>query len=220
VIDEKTGEEDFAEAVSAAKRKSVVMKNFRYCVFDLIPKADFEGTFSETSFSQRQVALEAFVSRVNHPRLRKAHQTLYTEENFLTMSQEAEKQNWEGLMLRMDCPYRGKRTNEILKCKKFSREEYVVVDVEPSLMRIIDKETGLETEVETLGSVVIEHKGTRVGVGSGFSHEERHRFHADPDLIIGKTISVQYFEESQDSRGKPSLRFPTFKCLYGEERTV
>ena len=48
-----------------------------------------------------------------------------------------------------------------------------------------------------LTSVIVVHRGNRVGVGSGFTAEERIRFGKDPSLIIGKTITVKYFEESK-----------------------
>ncbi len=69
-----------------------------------------------------------------------------------------------------------------------------------------------------MAKVYIEHKGNEVGVGSGFSLDERKKFHENPDLIVGKTITVQYFEETQDANGKLSLRFPTVKIIHGERR--
>lgn len=39
--------------------------------------------------------------------------------------------------------------------------------------------------------VTIKHNGVEVSVGSGFSVEERLRYGADPQLIIGKEITVQ-----------------------------
>jgi len=50
-------------------------------------------------------------------------------------------------------------------------------------------------------------------VGSGFTDNERVRFRNDPDLILGKNITVQYKQESQDEDGNPSLQFPVFKAI-------
>ena len=36
--------------------------------------------------------------------------------------------------------------------------------------------------------------------------------------IVGKTITVQYFEETSNDRGCISLRFPTVKHIYDNER--
>ena len=79
---------------------------------------------------------------------------------------------------------------------------------------MIDKSTGLEKTIETLTNVIIEHKGNTVSVGSGFSLEERSRYYENPNLIIGKEITVQYFEKSKDKDGKESLRFPVVKYVF------
>jgi DNA ligase-1 len=86
-------------------------------------------------------------------------------------------------------------------------------------MRFIGQD-GQERELETMTNVVINYKGFPVSVGSGFSASERDFYHKNPAKIMGKTISVQYFEVSQDRNGKPSLRFPTFKGIYGAKRTI
>ena len=56
--------------------------------------------------------------------------------------------------------------------------------------------------------------GTAVSVGSGFTLQQRMRFLQNPDLIIGKPITVQYFAESMGENGQVSLRFPTVKMVY------
>jgi hypothetical protein len=94
-----------------------------------------------------------------------------------------------------------------------------------------------EERDNVLTNVVIHHRGTKVRVGSGFSAEDRIRFGKDPSLIVGKTITVKYFEESKaltkDDNGSTanggqndregdedgqgglwSLRFPTVKAIY------
>ena len=79
---------------------------------------------------------------------------------------------------------------------------------------------GLEVEEEMLSNVVIEHKGCDVGVGSGFNQEERRLYFNNPERIIGKTITVQYFEETLNQDGCHSLRFPVVKHVYENGRTV
>jgi len=123
-------------------------------------------------------------------------------------------------MLRKNTTYKGKRSNDILKCKKFIDDEYIVKDIETGPFRIIDKGTGLETEIMTMTNVIIEHKGNPVSVGSGFSIGDRQVYFNDPSKILGKEITVQYFEESQDKTGKFSLRFPVCKTVYENGRQV
>ena len=38
--------------------------------------------------------------------------------------------------------------------------------------------------------------------------------------IVGKTITVQYFEETANDKGGISLRFPTVKVVHGEKREL
>ena len=41
-----------------------------------------------------------------------------------------------------------------------------------------------------------------------------------PEELIGKTITVQYFEETTDKSGNISLRFPTCKMVYENGRDL
>ena len=67
-------------------------------------------------------------------------------------------------------------------------------------------------------AVNIIHKDNVVNVGSGWSINERQKFFDDPSLIMGKVITVQYFEETMNKKGELSLRFPTVKAVHGLER--
>ena len=71
-----------------------------------------------------------------------------------------------------------------------------------------------------LSQVYIMHKGYSVAVGSGFTQEQRIKYYNNPEDIIGKTITVQYFEETKNQEGGISLRFPTVKIVHGEKREM
>ena len=96
-------------------------------------------------------------------------------------------------------------------------DEYMVVDLENDYHRVIVD--GQEIEEMMLKNVIIEHKGNRVQVGSGFSHEQRRHYFENPDEILGKQITVQYFEETTNKNGTHSLRFPVIKAVYENVRT-
>ena len=128
----------------------------------------------------------------------------------------AAKEGWEGLMLRKDDVYKGKRSQDILKVKKMFDAEYTVVGIENAINRVIVD--GKEVEEMMLKNVVIEHKGNRVQVGSGFSLEQKRNFFENPNKILNKTITVQYFEETTNQEGEHSLRFPVIKAIYEEAR--
>jgi DNA ligase-1 len=215
------GNENFAEAVSGARRKTVMMEKFRYYVFDMLTAEEFSSGESTCTLSERIVRAKSFIDKINRPQfIRLVDQHIYTPQTFQTLQTQSIEEGWEGLMLRMATTYKGKRSNDILKVKNFLVSEYKVKSIETGPMRIIDPNTGLETTIDTLKSVIIEHKGNDVGVGSGFTLEDRQEYYKNPDKIIGKIISVKYFEESSDKKGQISLRFPTFQGLYGEERDV
>jgi len=140
------------------------------------------------------------------------------ESQFQEMIKESSQNGWEGLMLRSDAPYKGKRSKDLLKYKAFSDDEYEVLDTEMGPFRYV--KDGAECEETMLSCVMIQHKGHTVRVGSGFSIEQRQEFYKSPKKILGKVILVQYFEETKNQDGKLSLRFPTFKYLYGDSRDI
>ena len=121
-------------------------------------------------------------------------------------------------MLRKDAPYKPGRTKDLIKVKKFQDAEYVVKDV------VLGKATyneGGSKEYDIVSALVIEHKNNDVSVGSGLSKEQRLNWFSNPNEIIGKTITVQYFEETKDSKTDMySLRFPVLKYVYENGRNV
>ena len=132
------------------------------------------------------------------------------------MFDKATENSWEGLMLRKNNGYKGKRSKDLLKVKKFYDEEYKVIDLESNKIRYIKE--GMEVEEEMLSNIIIEHKGNKVGVGSGFTIDERKNYHKNPEEILGKTVTIQYFEESKNKDGEYSLRFPVLKHIYENGR--
>jgi DNA ligase-1 len=210
--------ENFKQIVSEIKRKNHVIASPCFVLFDMLTMEEFTQGTSKRTLSQRLQSLRQFVDTCKFSRMEMIEQHPYTEESLETLLSESKDKQWEGLILRKDTQYKGKRSKDILKMKEFHREEYEVQDLEFTTMRVIDPNTKLETEVDALKRVMIEHKGNLVGVGSGFSLEERQHFYKNPDDIKGKIISVQFFEESQDKDGNWSLRFPTFCGLYGKKR--
>lgn len=219
VVD-KNGTENFTSAVSSAKRKSVKMENFRYYVFDYLTMDQFELRDDTTVLSKRLETLQKFLERFSGDnQICAVEMERYSDAalaKWKTKSQDAE---WEGLMLRMDSAYSGKRSNDLLKMKSFFDDEYEVLDCEFGTMRMIDPTTGLEKVIDGLKSVIIEHKGCKVHVGSGFTIDQRQEYFKNPENIIGKKITVQYFEEICDADGAiNSLRFPTLKMIYDDER--
>ena len=214
IVDEN-GDEDFAGIIKEIKRKDHTITTPFYWMFDMLDMQDFNSKTSEVTFGQRIADLNALFN--TSKLIGVLEQKIGNDQVFSEMMAESKAGGWEGLMLRKDSTYKGKRSNEILKVKQMFDDEYIVVDLENDVHRVIVD--GSEVEEEMLKNVIIEHKGNRVHVGSGFSHEQRRHYFANPNEILGKQITVQYFEESQSKSGEYSLRFPVIKAVYDGVRT-
>ena len=80
---------------------------------------------------------------------------------------------------------------------------------------------GGHKEFDVVSAIKIAHKGNIVSVGSGLSKEQRLRWYEHPEEIIGEIVTIQYFEETKDSKTETfSLRFPVLKHVYEGGRTV
>jgi DNA ligase-1 len=215
------GNEDFQGVMKQLKKKDHTIPNPSYKIFDMISHDEFYSKKGETSkpYSVRYNNLREAMKKNNCACLSSLDQELIKDdEHFAEWTKKSQDLNWEGLILRADEPYKGKRSKDLLKYKSFFDDEYEVVDVEFGSFRYV--KDGAECEETMLSCVMVNHKGYTVRVGSGFSIEQRQDFYKSPKKILGKIIQVQYFEETKNQDEKLSLRFPTFKYLYGETRDI
>lgn len=215
------GKDDFQGILSEIRKKEHTIENVRFNIFNLIPLREFENAEGPSLYLDRFATLNSLIHK-DDPDLSILEQTrVMSDEHLEELKAIAAQNNWEGLILRRgDVPYEGKRSDNLLKVKSFKDAEYKVLSAEMGLIRYICPTTGLEKEETMLSAVTIEHKGNPVRVGSGFKLEERQTFFKDPSLIIGKMITVKYFEETTDQNGKISLRFPTCKAIYLNKRDI
>lgn len=214
IVDEE-GNEDFTSIVKEIRRKDHTIENPKYKVFDILTLEEFDNKESAAKLTERvnRISFKGFkfIESVEHTKIESAG-------HLQIMTDNAVDSGWEGLIIRKDVGYEGKRSNNLLKVKKMHDAEYIIKDVIFSSIRYI--KDGKDTEEEMLSAVVIEHKGNRVQVGSGFSIADRQYYYQKPEEIIGKEATIKYFEESTDSNGKKSLRFPIVKHIYKERRDV
>ena len=217
MVDEN-GNEDFQGIMKQLKRKNHTIKNPKFCVFDYLKIEEFDSRIGYTNLDRRitegRDKIEDYVSKSLIEFL--PQEQVKTEEQFLEMSKAAEDAGFEGIMLRKNTVYEGKRTHNLLKVKKFHDAEYKVLDCVNASIRWT--EDGKQIERECLSSIEIEHKGNKVSVGSGFSKEQRMYYYEQPEELIGKIVTIQYFEESQNQNGGYSLRFPVVKHIYKNGR--
>lgn len=190
-----------------------------YNIFDMLSVSEFHLGLSESTYSERRKALETLFCGANSPSVRVVPiiQTFsYTDEErayraVLRLVEEARSAGQEGIMLNVcNAPYVCKRTKNLLKVKVFQDCD----------VQIIGFQQGTGKYSDTLGTILVDYKGTIVGVGSGLTDEQRKMFWDNQDKYMGRVITVQYFEETCDAEGKPSLRFPVFKELREDGKEV
>jgi DNA ligase-1 len=215
IVDED-GNEDFQSIMKEIRRKDHTIQNPKYIVFDMLTMDEFNSKTSTRTLSQRESDLwdTLFVSPDTIEVLEQ--EVVHNEDDFHKWQKMASDGDWEGFMLRRDCEYEGKRSKNLLKVKTFFDDEYKVIDCSFAPFRFV--EDGREQEEVVLSNIIIEHKGYKVQVGSGFSLDQRKHYMKNPKEIIGKTVTVQYFEETHNQEGGISLRFPTVKTIYENGR--
>lgn len=108
---DNTTNEDFIAALKQVRRINVEMENPVFQVFDLVPLDQFLTGKGATTFKQRQTALKEFIGSNQLPHLKIVEQQLLTSyEQLENMKISAIQLGWEGLIVRKDTPYEGKRT--------------------------------------------------------------------------------------------------------------
>jgi len=214
---DKDGNEDFQGVMKELRRKDHQIKNPTFMIFDMIHKTEFDKGKSTDILSERLHTLRTWLGPRYDTKetLRYLDQAAITDERHFDMwNQMANDNNWEGFMLRKDTFYEGKRSKNLLKVKSFYDAEYEVLGWDIDTHEVV--RDGKSESMTMLSQVWIEHKGHIVKVGSGFTQDQRLQYM--DGSIVGKTITVQYFEETSNDKGGISLRFPTVKHIYESER--
>ncbi|MBB5186948.1 DNA ligase-1 [Zhongshania antarctica] len=183
------GRNRFAE-VSGAVRRHIPdpsqWQKIRFMVFDSPNEAG--------DFDHRLQGLRVLFSKLKTPSIALIEQYKIDDEAALMKALDHVIVNGgEGLMLHLgSAPYRGIRSDDLLKLKRFSDAEAVVIAHIPGK----GKFSGM------LGAVVVKMpNGREFKIGSGFSDEERRHPPA-----IGSTISYKY--QGTTASGLP--RFASF----------
>lgn len=208
---DKLSSADLFRATQKVVRKDGEKKDLEFHIFDTVTVSEFEEGKSSRTYEQRRNYLDILFNEraTNDFVFTKKLPVLYQGEDKQVIARLmvwAEENGYEGLMVNTaDGLYVTKRTSDLLKVKKMKTADLLVMSLEKAIDGQFEGK---------MARVNVEYKGGLVGVGSGFTIEDRDKFVADPDLIVGKIIEVQYFEESKDEKtGQPSLRFPVFKGI-------
>ena len=216
---DENGNEDFQGVMKELRRKDHQIENPRFMIFDMMHKSEFDAGKGNTPLTERLRTLRAWQGG----RFTCAKTLQYVDQvqindndHFETWNKLSAEKGWEGFMLRKNVGYEGKRSKNLVKVKKFHDAEYEVIDYDTDTAEVV--RNGRSETIEMLSQVWIEHKGYKVKVGSGWTHDQRLQYM--DGSIVGKIITVQYFEETHNDKGGISLRFPTVKIVHGDKREV
>ena len=216
---DENGNEDFQGVMKELRRKDHQIENPRFMIFDMMHKSEFDAGKGNTPLTERLRTLRAWQGGrfTCGQTLQYVDQVqINDDDHFETWNKLSAEKGWEGFMLRKNVGYEGKRSKNLVKVKKFHDAEYEVIDYDTDTAEVV--RNGRCETIEMLSQVWIEHKGYKVKVGSGWTHDQRLQYM--DGSIVGKVITVQYFEETKNDKGGISLRFPTVKIVHGDKREV
>ena len=204
-VDNISSDDNFRLTTKIVNSKSTDKRGLEFVVFDIVPIEDYYKGVSKIPYIDRLELMENLINENDFIRLVPKFGVTDDIELIYGVLNNVISRGEEGLMLNtMNGIYGfGKRSKDILKVKKMQTCD----------IRCLRIEEGQGKYEGKLGKIICNYKGYELGVGSGFSDEERKYYWDNPDEIIGKIVEVQYFEESKDKDGNLSCRFPVFKYI-------
>ena len=199
--------EDLFKKTSAIVNSKGLKKDLTFVAFDIVSLEDYNNKSNSTPFLERREQLECYVGLKNElVKLAPMYFITDSIDRIYEKLDEVVKDNCEGLMLnKINGFYEFKRTKQLLKVKKFNEGDVLVTD-------ILEGEGRLEG---TLGKIEVQfrYKGDVYtnNIGSGFSDEEREYYWEHKEELIGKVVTIKYFEITKNEQGGFGFRFPTWK---------
>ena len=175
-----------------------------YYVFDILRPDEFFQQISVLPYVLRRELLEKIIPEGNAIQVLPV---LYSGDDVSQIKvhlDAARKANQEGIMININnAPYHYGRTKDLLKVK-------VMQDCD---LKIIGFEEGRGAFTGMLGAIIVDYKSHPLKVGSGYSVADRQSIWETRSELLGRVITVQYFEETVPKSGIPSLRFPVYLRL-------
>ena len=205
--EEGLSSEDLFKKTSAIVNSKGLKKDLTFVAFDIVSLEDYNNKSNSTPFLERREQLECYVGLKNElVKLAPMYFITDSIDRIYEKLDEVVKDNCEGLMLnKINGFYEFKRTKQLLKVKKFNEGDVLVTD-------ILEGEGRLEG---TLGKIEVQfrYKGDVYtnNIGSGFSDEEREYYWEHKEELIGKVVTIKYFEITKNEQGGFGFRFPTWK---------
>lgn len=205
----------YRETVQVVNSKNEYKDNIIFNIFDYIPLNDFVIGYSKMNCWGRKRFVYEELRKIEPDWLKPVEILYHGKYDKNIVQQELNKQialEHEGVMVNLsNAPYEGKRTKNILKVKAMQDCD----------LKIIGFEEGTGKNKGTLGAIIVDYKGFIVKVGSGFTDKDREYFWNNQKELLGRVITVQYFEETTNIKDNSlSLRFPVYIGLREEGKEV
>lgn len=185
----------------------------KFVIYEVIPVEEFEKGESKLGYKARRGTrlnpLTIAISRLDTDNL-EVVPIIYegTDQSVIQpLLDKADFDGWEGLMLNKDTKWKNKRNNGILKVKSFKHAD----------IRCIDIVEGDGKYKGTLGLIKCDYKGYELGVGSGFTDEQRNFYWNNPNQIIDKIVQIKFKGETKNKNGGISVQFPIFEIVRNDK---
>lgn len=181
----------------------------KFVIYEMFPKEEFIKGESKLTYKQRRKTyLEPLSKEINELGLENIEVVPLVYEGtdqskIQELLDKADADGWEGLMLNKDTKWKNKRNNGILKVKSFKHADILCTDV----IEGDGKYKG------TLGLIKCDYKGNELGVGSGFTDEQRNYYWNNKEVIVGKIVQIKYKTETKNKQGGLSVQFPIFQTI-------
>jgi len=200
-------ENTYKNTMKLSRTKDLEKHGLKMLVFDYMPVANWKIQKCPLAYHTRRTTLSFMFDSVLQYKYFELLPLLYvgTDTSKITeILEEQTSKGEEGIMINIwDAPYDFKRTNNLLKCKKFKDCDLIILGFEEGTNKLAG----------TLGALILDYKGNELRCGSGFSDEQRAIIWANRNKYLGKIAEIKYFEETTNQNGGISLRFPTFKDI-------
>ena len=213
--EELSSDENYKVVTKIARTKGI-KRGLKYNIFDTLSYEEFMSQNCDTEYYKRRWLLNE-LSKNNNLTHINILPVLYNGSNkdmIMEYLNKARENHKEGIMINLDNGmYEFKRTTNLLKVK-------VMQDAD---LKIVDVYEGTGKNKGKLGGIIIEfiYKDNtyRCECGSGFSDDERIDYWNNPEKILNKIATIQYFEISKNDNGGYGLRFPVWTHRIREDKT-
>ena len=217
VFDGEVMSDDFQALMKQVYRKSGAKTDDAYlALFDIIPLREFNKGKSKLNSIERKKQLNELAQSFDDAIKLVDYEIINFDNDdgqtkFSKMNKEALDNGFEGLMIKPnDNFYESKRSHAWLKIKPFIEVTLKVTDIQEGSGKHEGKLGAFHVEGEDDG------KFFSLSVGSGLTDEDRERFWAAKDKLIGRMVEIRADAITKSIEGEYfSLRFPRFKNFRG-----